>query len=134
MWYAGDLATAERRNFVKYYDLGARVFPPLPADAPDEDAAGRALCDLAIMRMGIANAGEIRRFWDAVTVQDVKAWLRDSNLVAVRVEGADGRWQDSWAAPDIESRLAAIAPMTSDHQPVRPGDPRPRAAETDLRF
>ena len=121
MWYAGELATAERRNFVKYYDLGTRVFPPLPADASDEDAAGRALCDLAINHMGIANAGEIRRFWDAVAVPDVKAWLRDSNLVAVRVEGADGRWQDSWAAPDIESRLAP--PMTSQIRIINPFDP-----------
>ena len=123
MWYAGELATAERRNFVKYYDLGTRVFPPLPADAPDEDAAGQALCDLAINHMGIANAGEIRRFWDAVAVPDVKAWLRDSNLVAVRVEGADGRWQDSWAAPDIESRLAAIPPVTSQIRIINPFDP-----------
>lgn len=123
MWYAGELATAERRNFVKYYDLGERIFPPLPANAPDEDAAGQALCDLAIAHMGIANAGEIRRFWDAVTVQDVKTWLQDSDLVAVRVEGADGRWQDSWAAPDIAARLAAIPPMTSQLRIINPFDP-----------
>ena len=73
--------------------------------------------------MGIANAGEIRRFWDAVAVPDVKAWLRDSNLVAVRVEGADGRWQDSLAVPDIESRLAAVPPMTSQIRIINPFDP-----------
>ncbi|MGC6452553.1 MAG: winged helix-turn-helix domain-containing protein [Candidatus Puniceispirillaceae bacterium] len=123
MWYAGDLATAERRSFVKYYDLGERVFPPLAEGAPDEDAAGRMLCDLAIDRMGVANAGEIRRFWDAVTVQDVKSWLQGSDLVAVRVEGADGRWQDSWAAPDIEARLAAIPPMTPQIRIINPFDP-----------
>ena len=130
MWYAGELGTAERRNFVKYYDLGPRVFPQLAADAPDEDAAGRALCDLAITRMGIANAGEIRRFWDAVSVQDAKTWLRPGHqagdLLAVRVEGADGRWQDSWAAPDIESRLAAIPPMTSQIRIINPFDPEIR--------
>jgi len=123
MWYAGVLATAERRNFVKYYDLGDRVFPPLASDTPDETAAGRELCDLAITRMGIANAGEIRRFWDAVTVHEVASWLRSSDLVPVRVEGADGRWQDSWAAPDIESRLAAIPPVTSQLRIINPFDP-----------
>ena len=123
MWYAGVLATAERRNFVKYYDLGARVFPPLPSDTLDENGAGRALCDLAMALMGIANAGEIRRFWDAVTVQEVKSWLADSDLLAVRVEGADGRWQDSWAAPDIESRLAAVPPLTSQVRIINPFDP-----------
>jgi len=123
MWYAGDLATAERRSFVKYYDLGERIFPPLAGDAPDDDAAGKALCDLAIDRMGIANAGEIRRFWDAVTVPEVTAWLRGSDLVPVRVEGADGRWQDSWAAPDIETRLAGLPQMTSQLRIINPFDP-----------
>jgi len=123
MWYAGDLATAERRNFVKYYDLGERVFPQLAADTPDEAASGRILCDLAIAHMGLANAGEIRRFWDAVSVQEVKSWIADSDLLAVRVEGADGRWQDSWAVPDIESRLAAIPPLTSQIRIINPFDP-----------
>ena len=26
LWYAGDLATAHRQNFVKFYDLGARIW------------------------------------------------------------------------------------------------------------
>lgn len=124
MWYAGDLATTERRNFVKFYDLGERVFPPCAADAPDADAAGRMLCDLAIDRMTIANAGEIRRFWDAVTVQDVASWLRRRNdLVAVRVQSADNSWQDSWAVADIAQRLAGLPPLSGQIRILNPFDP-----------
>ena len=51
MWYDGVLATSMRRNFVKYYDLGERVFRPLPRVAPDEAAAGAWLCNLAMQRL-----------------------------------------------------------------------------------
>ena len=55
MWYAGVLAPSMRHNFVKSYDLGERVFLPLPPDAPDEAAAGAALCELAMQRLWVAS-------------------------------------------------------------------------------
>ncbi|MEM6375681.1 MAG: crosslink repair DNA glycosylase YcaQ family protein, partial [Pseudomonadota bacterium] len=39
MWYAGDLATCHRRNFVKFYDLSERVFPANWRDGPSEAEA-----------------------------------------------------------------------------------------------
>ena len=93
MWYAGVLATSMRRHFVKYYDLGERVFLPLPPDAPDEAAAGAALCELAMQRLWVASPGEIRKFWEALPQAEVTAWVRGSDLVPVRVESADGKWQ-----------------------------------------
>ena len=126
MWYAGVLATAERRNFVKYYDLGERVFPPLPPGAPDEAAAGAALCELAMERLWVASPGEIRKFWEALPPAEVAAWTRASDLVPVRVEGADGRWQEAFALPDIETRLAAVPPLTSQVRIINPFDPAVR--------
>ena len=123
MWYAGVLATAERRNFVKYYDLGERVFPPLPPGAPDEAAAGAALCELAMERLWVASPGEIRKFWEALPPAEVAAWARDSDLVPVRIESADGRWQEAFALPDIETRLAAVPPLTSQVRIINPFDP-----------
>ena len=126
MWYAGDLATAERRNFVKYYDLAERVFPQLAADAPDEAASGAALCELAMERLWVASAGEIRKFWEALPPAEVSQWVRASDLVPVRVESADGKWQDSFALPDIETRLAAVPPLTSQLRIINPFDPAVR--------
>jgi uncharacterized protein YcaQ len=123
MWYAGVLGTAERRNFVKYYDLGARVFPPVPPDWPDAKAAGAMLCDLAMDRMGIANAGEIRRFWEAVPPDEVRDWIASRELIAVRVQAADGTWQDSWAAPDLTARLEGLLPPSTRMRIINPFDP-----------
>jgi uncharacterized protein YcaQ len=123
MWYAGVLGTAERRNFVKHYDLGARVFPPVPPDRPDAKAAGAMLCDLAMDRMGIANAGEIRRFWEAVPPDEVRDWIASRDLIAVRVQAADGTWQDSWAAPDLTARLEGLLPPSTRMRIINPFDP-----------
>ena len=123
MWYAGVLATSMRRNFVKYYDLGERVFPLLPSGAPDEDAAGRALCELAMQRLWVASPGEIRKFWEALPPAEVAAWARGSDLVPVRIESADGKWQEALALPDIEARLAAIPPLTPQLRIINPFDP-----------
>jgi len=123
MWYAGVLGTAERRNFVKYYDLGARVFPPVPPDWPDAKAAGAMLCDLAMDRMGIANAGEIRRFWEAVPPDEVRDWIASRDLIAVRVQAADGTWQDSWAVPDLTARLEGLLPPSTRMRIINPFDP-----------
>ena len=123
MWYAGVLGTAERRNFVKYYDLGARVFPPVPPDRPDAKAAGAMLCDLAMDRMGIANAGEIRRFWEAVPPDEARDWIASRDLIAVRVQAADGTWQDSWAVPDLTARLEGLLPPSTRMRIINPFDP-----------
>ena len=123
MWYAGVLGTAERRNFAKYYDLGARVFPPVPTDRPDAKAAGAMLCDLAMDRMGIANAGEIRRFWEAVPPDEVRDWIASRDLIAVRVQAADGTWQDSWAVPDLTARLEGLLPPSTRMRIINPFDP-----------
>ena len=123
MWYAGVLATAERRKFVKYYDLADRVFPPLPPDAPDDAVAGAALCELAIQRLWVASPGEIRKFWEALPPAEVTAWARGSDLVPVRIESADGKWQEALALPDIEARLAAVPPPASQLRIINPFDP-----------
>ena len=123
MWYAGDLATAERRNFVKYYDLAERVFPPLPVDVPDDAAAGAALCELAMERLWVASTGEIRKFWEALPPAEVASWVGGSDLVPVRIEGADGKWQEAFALADIETRLAAVPPLTSQIRIINPFDP-----------
>jgi uncharacterized protein YcaQ len=117
------LATSMRRNFVKYYDLGEKVFPPLPPDTLDEAAAGAALCELAIQRLWVASPGEIRKFWEALPPAEVTAWARGSDLVPVRIESADGKWQEALALPDIEARLATIPPLTSQLRIINPFDP-----------
>ena len=65
-------------------------------------------CDL--QRLWMTIHGEIRKFWEALPPAEVTAWARGSDLVLVRVESVDGKWQEAFALPDIEARLAAIPP------------------------
>ena len=121
MWYAGDLATSHRENFIKFYDLGERVFAP--TEAPPEDEALGALHADALRRLGAATTGEVQRFWGVATAQETRAWAAAADHVAVRIEGADGRWHEAMAAPDIEARLAALPPLSGQIRLLNPFDP-----------
>jgi uncharacterized protein YcaQ len=123
MWYAGELATSHRENFVKYYDLGRRVFPAIQGNGATMREQAHWLCDGAIDRLWVASAAEVRRFWDAVTQGEVTGWADQCRLVPVQIEGADGSWRDAFALPDIESRLAAIPTASTRMRIINPFDP-----------
>lgn len=126
MWYAGELATAHRRNFTKFYDLAERVFPPERLQAQIDDAEQVDwLCRAALRRCGFATAGEIQRFWEAMDSREVNAWIERNrkNLVSLEIEGADGTVAQAWAEPDIDTRLARLAKPTSRLRILNPFDP-----------
>ena len=124
MWYAGDLATCFRENFVKFYNLGERVFPPhLRQDISNSDQVNW-LCNQAIERISIGTGGEVCRFWEAMSARRANAWCNDAkHLVPVEVESAGGQYTQAWAAPDIEERLAASPTPTIRLRILNPFDP-----------
>ncbi|MEO1575165.1 MAG: crosslink repair DNA glycosylase YcaQ family protein [Pseudomonadota bacterium] len=125
LWYAGELATSHRTNFIKYYDLTERVVPSKQrAQAPGEQAQIDWLCEAALARLGYATPGDLQRFWDAVTNAEARAWVdRQTDLVPVAVESADGSWHRAVAPADIEDSLAALPKPTSRLRIVNPFDP-----------
>ncbi|UWQ02345.1 winged helix DNA-binding domain-containing protein [Aliiroseovarius crassostreae] len=130
MWYGGTLATCYRRNFVKFYDLGTRVFPEVlpaafPAQNPVEDAeAVDWLCRAAMDRLTIGTVGEIQRFWDAMSAREAKLWAETQrDLVPVDVVCADGTRRSVLAHPDIETRLQNAPAPTSRLRILNPFDP-----------
>lgn len=123
MWYAGELATCHREKFVKFYDLGERVFPAELRDGPPERDQEEFLCDQALDKLSIGTCGEVQRFWEAMGVSAVRAWRGRRTLVPVSVENADGTWRDAWAAPDIEMRLAEAPFPTVRLRILNPFDP-----------
>ncbi len=126
MWYAGDLATCHRENFVKYYDLGARVFPSQLRGEGDDAASVDALCDSALDRLSIATCGEVQRFWAAMDAGEAREWIARRQPVEVQVTGADGTVRPALAATDIEDRLAALPAPTSRLRILNPFDPAVR--------
>lgn len=125
MWYAGELATSHREGFTKFYDLADRVFPEdLQSQRLDDSEEVDWLCHGALDRMGMGSVGEIQKFWDATSQQDVRGWVEATpSLVQVEVESADGTWTKALAPADIEARLAALSPPTSRLRIVNPFDP-----------
>ena len=124
MWYAGELATAHRRNFVKHYDLAERVIPEaVCADVRSDGEQIDWLCTAALDRLVFATAGEIQRFWAAVSAAEVRGWIAAAPLVPVEVEGADGRWSRALAPADIEERLSAAPAPPPRLRLLNPFDP-----------
>lgn len=126
MWYAGELATCYRQNFTKYYNLPERVFPDAlrQRQVVDGDQVDW-LCRAALDRLGFATAGEIQKFWDAMSAAECKAWLDAAaqDLVPVEVEGAAGKCWQAWAAPDIEARIEALRGPVQRMRILNPFDP-----------
>lgn len=123
MWYAGDLATCHRESFVKFYDLGERVFPEHLREGPEDVEQIDMLCDQALDRISIGSTGEIQRFWDAMSAAETRSWLERRQPVPISVQGMDGRWHDGWGAPDIEVRLASAPIPTMRLRILNPFDP-----------
>ena len=124
MWYAGELATCHRRNFTKFYNLPERVFPQSLHEAalPDDEQV-EGLCTQALDRMGFGSAGDVQRYWDAVSNEEARDWVATADLVPVTVETADRTWFSAVAPADIDSRLAALTPATSRLRILNPFDP-----------
>ncbi|GKY88213.1 winged helix-turn-helix domain-containing protein [Sinisalibacter aestuarii] len=126
MWYAGRLATAHREGFVKFYDLGERVFAGgIDHGTSEADQIGW-LHARAIDALGVATPSEIYRFWAATTPAEVKGWTAQAGLVPVEIATATGGRYKALAAPDIEARLAAAPEPGSRVRLINPFDPMVR--------
>ncbi len=126
LWYAGELATCHRRNFIKYYDTREKVIPDKVLNKSVSDKAQVDwLCTGAFERLGFASAGDIQRFWDAVSLDEVKGWLkrRAKQMMEVSIETADKAHFHAFAPCDIEERLSALKAPTSRLRLLNPFDP-----------
>jgi uncharacterized protein YcaQ len=127
LWYAGQLATCYRENFVKFYNLPERVFPQhLDNQVHPENVQIDFLCRAALQRLGVATAKEIQQFWDAMSIAEVKTWMKSADLECVSVQSADLCWTDAFALPDIETRLDALGTPNTRMRIINPFDPATR--------
>lgn len=125
-WYAGILATCHRKNFVKHYDLAAKVIPRTYRTRSVSDARQvNWLCANGLEHLGFASEGDLRRFWDATDLAEVKNWTKKNRkkLVDVAIEDAAGSTYKAFAAGDIEDRLSALKPATTRLRILNPFDP-----------
>jgi uncharacterized protein YcaQ len=127
LWYAGRLATCYRKNFVKYYNLPERVFPPeLDGQIHSDSTQIDFLCNAALERLGVATAKEIQSFWDAMTIAEVKSWITRADLKTVSIQDAFGEWSQAYAIHDIDTRLQNMSTPNTRMRIINPFDPATR--------
>ena len=124
LWYSGALATSHRDGFTKFYDLAERIFPRDLPVISDEEQITR-LCRTALSRLGFGTIADIRKFWDACEVNEVKTWVNSeaANLIEAEVQGADGSWTNTLACADIEERIRTLKEPTTRLRVINPFDP-----------
>lgn len=125
MWYCGELTTARRENFIKFYDLTQRVIPPNILEKALSDAEQiDGLCRAALDRMSFGTLAEIQKFWDACSRSEVKNWAAQTQAtIPVEIEDDEGEWSHAVAPIDIEDRLAKLKNPTSRLRIINPFDP-----------
>lgn len=126
LWRTGALAVCRREGFQKVYDLAERVIPAQYRIAATEDHVDW-FCRGALDRLGIATAGELAAFWDAVTPGEAKAWCRDrlgDALIEVEIEPADGsRPRPAFAWSDILDQAGRVLEPPGRIRVLSPFDP-----------
>jgi uncharacterized protein len=96
LFYAGDVTTAKRVNFERYYDLAARVIPSeiLARPTPGEAEAHLELVRISARALGVATEPDLRDYF-RISHHRCKAAVADlvesGELVPVEVDG--------WRAP-----------------------------------
>ncbi|MEM1143776.1 MAG: crosslink repair DNA glycosylase YcaQ family protein [Pseudomonadota bacterium] len=127
LWYCGELTTAYRDNFTKFYDLTERVIPSEQLNSlRSEHDQIHWLCEAAVDRLAFATPGEIQRFWAAVDRREVEAWIKSEreSLIPVSVECADKTERKAWASHSVLNRLGETASAPSQRLRVlNPFDP-----------
>ena len=128
LWFTGVLATSHRQYFTKYYDLAERIIPePVRTQRVDDSRQIDWLCRGALQRLVFASAGDLQRFWNAVSLVEARVWLaNDPHVIEVSVQTAQGRHLTLYAAPDITHRLDDAPTPTSRLRIINPFDPAVR--------
>lgn len=132
LWHCGELAVVARSGFQKVYDLMERVFPHVGSlQAMDSEEHLAWACTQALDRLGMATAGEIAGFFDAVSAVQVKRWcdsrVKEGTLDLVEVQSADAKTlRRTYAVADWRERAEKLANAPSRMRLLSPFDPAVR--------
>ena len=115
LWRTGQLAVTRRDGFRKVYDLTERVIPDaLRGVEVDEVAMVDWACTSALDQLGFASATEVQAYWNAIRIDEARAWLaaavQDGRVVEVLVEGADGGHRRAYARPGLVAEVPPEPP------------------------
>lgn len=128
LWRTGQLAVPKREGFQKTYDLCHRV---IPADYHGAEVSHQEFvdwaCRSALERLGFGSPGDIARFWDLLSIEEVKAWLEQlpqQDFQWVEVETSDRtKPRQLIARPDLAEVVEALPKVPDRLRMLSPFDP-----------
>ncbi|MEM7301714.1 MAG: crosslink repair DNA glycosylase YcaQ family protein [Pseudomonadota bacterium] len=128
LWRTGQLGISGRDGFQKIYDLTHNCLNASCYEAGvSHDEFIDWACSSAIERLGFGSAGDISRFWNLVSIDEVKAWLEGPGAAlttSVLVEPRNGeKPREQVARVDIEDALSVIADPPQRVRALSPFDP-----------
>ena len=128
LWRTGKLAIPKREGFQKTYDFAHKVIPEhhFQAEVSQEEFIDWA-CQSALKRLGFGSAGDIARYWDLISIDEVKTWLeqrKEGEIASVVVDACDGsRKKELFARPDIADVIQSLPPLPDRIRLLSPFDP-----------
>lgn len=126
LWRTGMISIRARKNFQKVYDLSERCLPEsFYKQTVKEDEFIDWACRSALDRLGFGTPADIARFWDLLTIAEVKMWLenREGDVKPVIVSGADKSTKTLFARADIEEVIETTPKMPARIRVLSPFDP-----------
>jgi uncharacterized protein YcaQ len=128
LWRTGKLAITARDGFQKVYDLSENAIAPNNYHGRcDHDAFVDWACRSALEKLGFGSPADIARFWDHISIDEVKDWLScqtEQSVTTVEIETADGsRPRELFARGDIENLVAGLDKLPERLRALSPFDP-----------
>ena len=128
MWRTGQLAIAKREGFQKVYDLCERAIHEehFERTVSHEEFIDWA-CRSALDRLGFGTPRDIAKYWDLLSIDEVKAWLDEraaQETKRIIVKCCDGSQpKEFFARPDIERIIAGLEKLPDRIRMLSPFDP-----------
>jgi len=127
LWYTGALCITARDGFQKVYDLAENGIPAEHFEARvSRDEFIDWACRSAIGRLGFGTAGDIARYWNHVSIDEVKDWIsiaKNNVLTSVEIESVSGAIQSMCARTDIASVISTLPDVPTRIRAISPFDP-----------
>ena len=128
LWRTGELCIAGREGFQKIYDLTSRgIHDGHFCEQVSHDAFIDWACRSALERLGFGTVSDIARFWDLLSIAEVREWLEkqdEAHVQQVLIEGiSKGESKQFLARPDIADVLDHLPDPPARLRALSPFDP-----------
>ena len=128
LWRTGALCIRAREGFQKVYDVTHRGIRPehFEQHVSRQEFIDWA-CRSALDRLGFGTASDIARYWDLLSIAEVREWLNNQDETSTRlvtVTGVKGQGdRELIARSDIESILDEVPKLPKRVRALSPFDP-----------